>query len=149
MALSAFHKFCAGAGRGQFPRLEDRDDLWRLLSTIAARKASALIRYQNRHKRGGGHVLGESALIDRDDAADEGIARFLDREPTPDDAAAFAEDYERLLGKLTDPTLRTVALLRLEGRSIEEIAGALDVAPKTVDRKLQVIRTLWEREGLG
>jgi DNA-directed RNA polymerase specialized sigma24 family protein len=58
-------------------------------------------------------------------------------------------DGLKLLGKLTDPTLRTVALLRLEGRPIEEIAGALDVAPRTVDRKLQVIRALWEREGLG
>jgi DNA-directed RNA polymerase specialized sigma24 family protein len=149
VALSAFHSFCARAGRGLFPRLEDRDDLWRLLSTITGRKASYLIRYQNRQKRGGGQVRGESALIDANDPADQGIAGFLDRGPTPDDAAAFAEDYERLLGKLTDPTLRTIALRRLEGHSNGEIAAVLDVAPRTVDRKLQVIRALWEREALA
>jgi DNA-directed RNA polymerase specialized sigma24 family protein len=149
VALSAFHSFCLGAGRGQFSRLADSNDLWRLLSTITTRKASSLIRHQCRDKRGGGQVLGESALIDRDGADVEGIARFLDRGPTPVDAAEDAEGIELLLGKLTDPTLRRVALLRLEGHSIEEIATTLDVASRTVDRKLQVIRTLWEREGLA
>jgi DNA-directed RNA polymerase specialized sigma24 family protein len=149
VALSAFHSFCAAAGRGQFPRLEDRDDLWKLLSTIAARKAAAQMRHQNRDKRGGGRVLGESAFIGRGQEADEGIARLLDRGPTPDEIAAFLEGYERLLGTLTEPTLRSVAVLRLEGHSIEEIAAALEMAPRTVDRKLRVIRALWEREGLG
>jgi DNA-directed RNA polymerase specialized sigma24 family protein len=146
VALSAFHSFCARAGRGQFPLLEDRDDLWRLLAAITKRKSAELIRHQNREKRGGGRVLGESAFIGGYDSPSEGIGKFLDRGPGPDDAAAFAEGYERLLGKLTDPTLRTVALRRLEGHSIEEIAAALDVATRTVDRKLQVIRALWERE---
>jgi DNA-directed RNA polymerase specialized sigma24 family protein len=144
VALSAFYSFCARVGRGQFNRLDDRDDLWRLISTIAARKACALIRRQNREER------GESALIDRNDPADDGIARLMGREPTPADvaAAAFAESCERLLDKLPDPTLRAVALRRLEGHSIEEIAAALAVAPRTVDRNLQVILSLWEREGL-
>src|SRR4051812_48634112 len=53
VALSAFHSFCARAGRGQFPLLEDRDDLWRLLAAITRRKAAALIRHQTRVKRGG------------------------------------------------------------------------------------------------
>src|SRR5260370_6120356 len=30
-ALSAFDSFCRGVDRGRFPRLADRDDLWRLL----------------------------------------------------------------------------------------------------------------------
>ena len=50
---------------GQFPQLDDRDDLWRLLVTITARKAVAAIRHQTRQKRGGGPVLGESAIDDR------------------------------------------------------------------------------------
>jgi hypothetical protein len=39
VALSAFRSFYRRAREGQFPRLEDRDDLWRLLVTITARKA--------------------------------------------------------------------------------------------------------------
>jgi DNA-directed RNA polymerase specialized sigma24 family protein len=148
VALSAFHSFCARAGRGQFPRLGDRDDLWRVLSTIAARKASELVRHENRQKRGGGRLLGESALLDVDRAGGEGVDRLPGREPTPAVAAALAEGFERLLAVLGDPTLRTIALSRLDGYSVDEIAAALGVAPRTVDRKLQVIRAVWEREGL-
>ena len=63
VALSAFQSFCDRAGRGQFPKLNDRDDLWRLLATITVRKALDTIRHQTRQKRGGGDVLGESALL--------------------------------------------------------------------------------------
>ena len=40
VALSAFASFCRGVEHGRFPRLEDQDDLWRLLVTITARKAA-------------------------------------------------------------------------------------------------------------
>src|SRR3954464_10508118 len=38
-AISAFHSLCDGAARGRFDALTDRDDLWRLLVVITARKA--------------------------------------------------------------------------------------------------------------
>jgi hypothetical protein len=40
-ALSAFDSLCAGLARGQFPRLADREDLWRLLVVITTRKPGA------------------------------------------------------------------------------------------------------------
>ena len=36
VALSAFDSFCRGAEQGRFPRLTDRDNLWRLLVVITA-----------------------------------------------------------------------------------------------------------------
>src|SRR5688500_4224311 len=54
VALSAFHSFCRNAERGRFPRLLDRDGLWRLLVVITARKAAHLRRGEARLKRGGG-----------------------------------------------------------------------------------------------
>src|SRR4051812_18246510 len=51
VALSAFDSFCRGAGQGRFPHLDDRDDLWRLLVTITARKALHLRRDEGRKKR--------------------------------------------------------------------------------------------------
>jgi DNA-directed RNA polymerase specialized sigma24 family protein len=53
---SAFHSFCAGAAQGRFPRLDDRDDLWRLLVTIMARHALDQVRRQAWKKRAGGRV---------------------------------------------------------------------------------------------
>jgi DNA-directed RNA polymerase specialized sigma24 family protein len=142
VALSAFHSFCDRVGRGQFPALDDRNDLWRLLSTITARKAVNTVRHQTRQKRGGGHVLGESAVMGTGEV-DGGMARFLSREPAPDEAAGFADDVERLLDALGNPTLRTIALQKLEGHSSEEIAGRLGVSARTVDRKLELIREIW------
>src|SRR5262245_8965717 len=56
VALSAFDSFCRGAAAGRFPRLGDRDDLWRLLLTVTARKAIDLRQHEARQKRGGGRV---------------------------------------------------------------------------------------------
>lgn len=149
VAMSAFQSFCDRAGRGQFDQLSDRDDLWRLLATITARKVISLVRHQTRQKRGGGQVLGESAFLDADDADGAGMAQFLSRDPTPEDAAQFAEDYERLLAKLTNPTLRSIALRKLEGHTTEEIAAGLGISTRTVDRKLQLIRAVWEEDLTG
>jgi DNA-directed RNA polymerase specialized sigma24 family protein len=146
VALSAFQSFCARAGRGQFPQLSDRDDLWRLLATITVRKALETMRHQTRQKRGGGHVLGESALLVGDDRGGDGVVEILSREPTPEEVARFADDYTRFLDGLNDPMLRAVAERRLEGQSIQEIAQALDVSTKTIDRKLQLIRAIWSRD---
>jgi DNA-directed RNA polymerase specialized sigma24 family protein len=151
VALSAFHSFCDRVGRGQFPQLADRDGLWRLLVTITARKAVSSVRRQNRKKRGGGKVQGESAFLDAgcDEAASDGLAGFLSREPTPELAAQFAEEYDRLIDKLQSPSLKTIALLTLEGHNAEEIAGELGTSPRTVHRKLQLIRALWDEEISG
>ncbi len=144
IALSAFQSFCARVEKGQFPRMDDRNDLWRVLSTITTRKAVDTVRHQTRQKRGGGRVLGESAVAGDGEA--DGLARFLSREPTPEDAARFADQYERLLGRLEEPTLKTIALRRLEGYSSEEIAAALGTSARTVDRKLGLIRAIWQEE---
>jgi DNA-directed RNA polymerase specialized sigma24 family protein len=146
VALSAFQSFCDRAGRGQFPQLSDRDDLWRLLATITVRKALDTIRQQSRQKRGGGQVLGESALLVGAGTEGEGLAEVLSREPTSDEVAGFAENYHRFLARLEEPPLRTIALRRLEGQTTREIAHALNVSTKTVERKLQLIRAIWSEE---
>ncbi len=146
VALSAFQSFCERAGQGEFPRMHDRDDLWRLLATITVRKALATIRHQTRQKRGGGHVLGESALMAGEQRPGEGLAEVLGADPTPDAVAQFAEDYERLLAKLADPELLNVALRRLDGQTTHEIAAASKVSTKTIERKLKLIRTIWSQE---
>lgn len=144
VALSAFHSFCRGAAAGRFPRLDDRHDLWKLLVTITARKASAQMRRQHRQKRGGGAVRGESVFA-RGDSSDRtsGLGQVMGEEPTPAVAAMVAEQCEHLLECLDSESLRQVALYKLEGYSNEEIARELDCAPRTVERKLARIRDLW------
>jgi ECF sigma factor len=53
VASSAFASFCRGAEGGRFPLLADRDDLWRLLVPITARKALHLARDERSQERDG------------------------------------------------------------------------------------------------
>jgi DNA-directed RNA polymerase specialized sigma24 family protein len=90
-------------------------------------------------------VMGQAIAVG-DDEIDEGMTRVLSSEPTPEVAAQLAEDYQRLLDKLEDATLKNIALRRLEGHSREEIAAQLGTSVRTVDRKLILIRLMWQEE---
>jgi DNA-directed RNA polymerase specialized sigma24 family protein len=148
IALSPFHSFRQGAARGRFPQLDDRYGLCRLLVTITVRKALAQLERQGRKKRGGGRVRGESILAGGDsDAHEAGLEQIVGVEPTPEFAAMGADESRHLLAALGDETLRRIALLWMEGYSDGEIASRLDCGPRTVGRKLKLIRDLRVREG--
>jgi len=143
---NAFHSFFRGVSRGQFPRLDDRDNLWRLLVVITARKALDQLASEQSQRRGGGSLQGESRIspiAGRDDAA---IEQVVGDEPTPEFAAQVADQYQRLLELVGDDTLRRVAVWKMEGLTNDEIAERLDCSRRTVARKLETIRIIWSRE---
>ncbi len=137
VALSVLDSFFRGAAAGRFDRLDSRDDLWRLLVTIAARKANNATRDGLRQKRGG--------LVDFDDA--RALADVAGAEPSPEFAALVADESRRLFEALSDDSLRRVVRLRLEGYTNDEIATALDCGLRTVERKLALVRKRWLAEG--
>lgn len=148
VALSAFNSFFHGLEQGRFPRLQDRDDLWRVLVSITVRKAHHQVRDQGRQKRGDGIVRGESAFL-APGAADQsaaGLGNVAGPEPTPELAAEVAEQCERLLERLGDAELRNIALWKMEGDTNDEVAAKLGCAPATVERRLALIRRIWRRE---
>src|SRR5262245_53216781 len=65
VALSAFDSFCRAAERGQLAQVQDRDNLWRLLAVITARKALHLQRDNRRQKRGGDVVFADDVDLDQ------------------------------------------------------------------------------------
>ena len=140
VALSAFASFCRNAERGRFPELCGRDGLWRLLLVITSRKSAHLLRDQGRQKRGGRAPPADHSA--------EGLPlhEVLSHEPSPAFAAEVAEECRRLLQGLPDPELEAVARARMEGYSVEEIAARLGRAPRSIHRKLALIRELWTRE---
>ncbi len=140
VALSAFHSFCRGAGAGRFPQLGDRNSLWTLLVAITANKAVDQIRHETRRKRGGPLDARGPA------AAPEELEQVIGREPTPEFALLLAEQWQRLLDLLGDDALRAVALWKMEGYTVEEIAARLGCVPRTIERKLRMIRSLWGEE---
>ena len=148
IALSAFDTFCRAAAANRFPKLDDRDDLWKLLFRITHRKALQAVKFQRRLKRGGGVLHGESVF---DGVAADGMAGLseyaVDAEPTPDFATELAEAFDGRLAALDDETLRQIAIGKLEGKTNDALAVELGCSPRTVKRKLWVIRSLWT-EGL-
>src|SRR5262249_26103086 len=97
VALSAFDSVCRSACQGRLPQLQDRDDLWRLLATVTARKACRLLRNEGRYKRGGGHAFNNGASgADADDL----LEQVISSEPSPQMALQLTEEYHRLLGLL-------------------------------------------------
>ena len=147
VALSAFNSCCLCAEQGKFPQLVDRHDLWQLLVVIAARKASNLRKRELRAKRGGGQiVLSIDTLSPEDGARGVDFVELVSDEPDPALAAEVVEQCRRLLDKLQDDTLRTVALRKLEGFTNNEIKDKLGCSLAKVERKLALIRALWEGE---
>ena len=131
--------------RGRFPRLDDRNDLWRVLVTITARKAADQALRERRQKRGGGRVRSEAELAGGGPEGDANLfGQVAGPEPTPEFAAMVAEECRRLLETLGDETLRQIALGRMEGDTNGEIAARLGCSLRTVTNKLTLIRKRWE-----
>lgn len=127
-ALSAFDSFFAGAERGRFPQLSDRDDLWKLLVTITGRKAVDHAERQKRLKRGGGWQRIEADQLGQPGAEPAvALERLAGEEPTPEFAALVAEEYRIRLDALNSDRLRQIAVWKLEGYTNEEIAARLAV----------------------
>lgn len=145
VALSALDCFCRHAREGRFPALQDRDNLWALLTQITARKALDLANHHRRQKRGGGQVRGDSALVAPCDNDVTGFDGIEADDPLSEMAVQFAEEFQRLLGQLRTPQLRCVAVWKMEGYTNVEIAGKADCSLATVERQLQLIRRLLEK----
>src|SRR5262245_10927728 len=144
---SAFHSFFQGVADGRFPQLRDRDNLWRLLVVITARKALDQLAHERAKRRGGGTLQGESRIFPGAAGWDEAaIEQVVGEEPTPEFAAQVAEQYQRLLDLLGDETLRQVAVWKMEGFTNDEVAARLDCSLRTVARKLDTIRIIWSQE---
>lgn len=144
VALSAFHSFVAGVQEDRFHDLSSPDNLWGLMITLTSRKVHAHIRRQTRQKRGGGAVRGESVFLDAGgESRGGGIGAASDSADAADLQMELAEAAQQLLDALPDEGLRQIAIMRMDGFLVNEIAEALDLSKRAVERRLQLIRKHW------
>ncbi|CAN5847265.1 ECF-type sigma factor [soil metagenome] len=148
VALSAFRACFKGMRAGRFPKLDDRDDLWRILVKIAADKAVDQIRRATREKRGGGQVRPEADYANRDDDGPL-LDRVIGREPSPEFAAMVAEEYRQRLDALASDRQRSIAALKLECYSNDEIKDLLGCSLRTVTLSLEAIRKTWQADPIS
>lgn len=131
VAQSVFRSFFVRARDGRFPRLEDRQDLWKLLATITIRKALKQKRRQAR----------QPAAVEEIDS----ISSELARAPGHEVVAVLKDEVQRLLSLLDEGSQRVAGCL-LEGQTNQEISEACGVSLSTVERKRKLIRETWLRE---
>ena len=129
---SAIGSFCLRLEKGEFPDLPNRDHLWKILVTIARRKAANAVRSEGVKKRERSRT---QSLSDQDDG--EGASASATEDP-----ARYVEEKEFLEWLLaTLPNrLRQVAVMKLDNCNESEIAQAVDVSRTTVWRDLETIR---------
>jgi DNA-directed RNA polymerase specialized sigma24 family protein len=147
LALSVFQSLYDGVRAGRFPRLDDRDDLWRLLVHLTACKAIDRHRAESRQKRGGGNVFNEADIFGgRPGEGEDGnpLDRIIGTEPSAEFATMVAEEYIRRLDSLGDASLRTIAELKLACYTNDEIRERLGCSLRTVTLKLELIRKKWQ-----
>lgn len=142
IAAAAINSFYQAAKDNRFPDLNNREDLWKLLLTITARKAGKEIRGHLAQKRGGGGVRGESVFVTA--SGEQNGVLELAAEPTERFSELFVDELLVQLDQLGDARLREITVHKLEGHTNAEIAKLLDCTERTVERKLRRIRTLWD-----
>jgi DNA-directed RNA polymerase specialized sigma24 family protein len=134
VAQSAFISFWRAWKEGVGFAFADRDDLWKLLSLMTARKAMKSARRRLAKKRGGGATVAESDL-----AGAASLDEFVGRISPPELDLVCEES----LLKLSDDE-RTMVVLRMQNYTNVEIAERMTCSVRTVQRTLDGIRRRWE-----
>ena len=104
-ALSALNSLWERAAGGRLPDLRGRDELWRLLVVITARKAIRQVEREGRKKRGGGRVLNEAGLAAAGGGDGGLLARLAADGPTPEFVAMIAEEPQPVVEADRAPTV--------------------------------------------
>jgi RNA polymerase sigma-70 factor (ECF subfamily) len=123
----------------------DRDELWSLLVTITLNKVRNANRHHRRKKRDVRRTQSDGA-VNGQEGVGWAFDLMSDETPTPAEAVALAEELDRRLHDLEttrDPDLLRIARLKLDGCSNREIAEALRLTERSVERKLGRIRARW------
>ena len=77
------------------------------------------------------------------------LSQMLEQKATPEFAGLVGIHLEELIDKLEraeDPDLLRIAIAKMMGDSNAEVAEQLGCVRRTVERKVQLIRNIWEKE---
>jgi len=146
VVVSVFESFYRAAENGRFPDLASRDDLWRLLLRMAARKIVDKHRHSKRVKRGGENNVYSLLASGKDN---EAMIQVIGDEPSPEMVLMMTESCEQLLARLEDDKLRKIAVGKMEGYSNAELAERSGCSERTIERRLNLIREICQQELLG
>lgn len=135
---SVFRTFFHRAKEDRFD-FKDNDDVSKLLVRITVHKTLRQIAFHRRGKRDAKQEIGANR------EGDELLLDQLNREPSPDEAAALVDEMDFFLSKL-QPEERTILEMRMEGFNNQEISEKLGISDRKIRRLLERLRGLAKRE---
>mgnify|MGYP000910526278 CR=1 FL=1 len=149
IALSVLASLSDGVRADRFPKLDDRDDLWKVLAHLVKCKLSDRRRRLKALKNPDLRTLREADMIATGSSSGSGepstpFGRLLAEGPSPGMAAEMAEQLRLRLDALVKPDARRIAELKLEGYTNEEIAAKLECSLRKVTLRLEYIRETWQ-----
>ncbi len=143
IAASVFESLWQRAREHRFADEELRDsrELWKLLCRMIYFKSQDHVRRASAAKRTGGIESGSTLR-----SGAPAIDQVAECRHGSDGVSIFREEHQRLLDLLGDSHLAQIAVMRLEGYSVAEIADAFTKSLRWVGRKLALIRGIWKAE---
>lgn len=131
VVIQAYWTILRRLQNGEYGDLQNRQQLWRLLSSATCHKAVSQIRFMTRKKRCSVQELYPDSV-----SADGNVAEEFE----------LAELICGLLDALPDDEARRICVLRLDGNSVSEIAENIQRSVPTVERRLRLIRQIFASE---
>ena len=138
---SACRTFLRRAQIGEF-ELADAEGLWGLLCAITLTKLREQTRFHLRKKRG---LDREVHQADMDSTDGPRLFDRADSEPTPAEAAEFADQFTQLVSGL-DEEERQLVDLKLQQFTNDEIAVQMGCSERTVRRILKRVQSALARQ---
>jgi RNA polymerase sigma-70 factor (ECF subfamily) len=137
---SVYRSFFKRLKQGQFA-FEESHDVWRLLAAMTYNKVCNARKFHERQRR---DVRREQPLGESQLPGEVADAAALEK-PQAEDVQILYDSLQRLLQALPD-NYRTIAVLRLEGNSIEQIAQQVKRSRRTVLRVLAHLQEVAARQ---
>jgi RNA polymerase sigma-70 factor (ECF subfamily) len=138
---SACRTFLRRAQIGEF-ELADAEGLWGLLCAITLTKVREQTRFHLRQKRGLDREVHQAEMSSTDGRR---LFDRADNEPTPAEAAEFADQFTQLVAGL-DEEERQLVDLKLQQFTNDEIAVQMGCSERTVRRILKRVQSALARQ---
>ncbi|MDA1049491.1 MAG: sigma-70 family RNA polymerase sigma factor [Planctomycetota bacterium] len=136
IVLSACRTFLRRAQGGEF-QLPDSESLWRLMCAITVTKVRWHARFHLRKKRG---IDRERHFESQGGDSLPAVREVAGDDPTPEEAAEFADQFEHLMAGLDEEEQQLVQL-KLEQYTNVEIAERLGCSERTVRRIVKRVQS--------
>ena len=141
----AYAKFLQLVTADRLKKLDNRDDLWQILSMLTERRVKDIFRRENAKKRGRTQLVDVPTINADNNGLDIGVTNCPAQETDSLYYIEFWEELEECLNVLNDDRLIEITLSKLQAQSNEVIANKLGISVSTVNRKLRKIERIWQR----